>query len=361
MSARPGANAPVPSPTDDLEASLEKAFDADPTPAQLAAIDRRVAAAVKTPRRPTRRLGRPGRRWGSVLLAAAALVVLVGFVGARATLVSMYPIATQGSNPLAWERSTKLGISQVHDGYKVTLDAAYADAAQTMLAISIVDTATGRESQVGFGRLDLTDEAGRTYQMTEGGSQPVGSSSSVNMVWFQTPGDGVLSGTHHFVLTMPDIGVRAVTPPFSTLPGGLSMGDPWGSAAGPWRFEFDLAIAPGTRLSPASTATVDGVTVTLGSVLVAPTTVRLQFRCDGLPDSGSGWAPVGAVVHNGAQLAIGTSWGSLDPKTWQTTTTETGTDNASGSWTVRIDELVGESPQGQIRLEGPWELQFEAP
>jgi hypothetical protein len=267
----------------------------------------------------------------------------------------MYPIATQGSNPLAWERSTKLGISQVHDGYQVTLDAAYADAAQTMLAISIVDAETGRESQVGLSFGELTDEAGRTYPGFTDVGAPRDSSSSVSMVWFETPGDGTLSGTHHFVYTLPDVSVRQVNPD-----GGLT--DLWHTVAGPWRFEFDLAIVPGTRLSPASTATVNGVTATLGSVLVTPTTVRLKLRFDGQPDSGSGWAPVGTVVHNGAQVEIAMVTWSLDPTAyWQTITTETGADSASGSWTFRIDELVGESPQGQIRLKGPWELQFSAP
>ena len=366
MSARPGADAPIPSPAFDLEARLETAFGTDPTPAQLAAIDRRVSAAVEIPRPQTRgvaRPRRPRRPWRVVLLAAAALVVLVG---AGTSLLSHYPLwGGGGGSGLAWDRSTKLGLSQVYDGYRVTLEAAYSDSVQTMLAISIADTKAGRESQLGFDSVVLTDEAGRDYQMSSGGSDPVESSTSVNMVWFDTPGDGALSGTHHFVLNMPDIAIRDFTPVFSYAPDGPmpdygSVPFPWHNVSGSWRFEFDLAIAPAARLSPASTATVDGVTVTLGSVVVSPTTVRVQFRCAGLPDTGSGWAPVGAIVHNGQELGIGASWGGLDPS-WGTIATGSGADSASGTWTVRIDELVGESKGGQIRLQGPWELRFTAP
>jgi hypothetical protein len=38
-----------------------------------------------------------------------------------------------------------------------------------------------------------------------------------------------------------------------------------------------------------------------------------------------------------------------------------GTDNASGSWVIRIDELVGDGPQGQTRLAGPWVINVTAP
>ncbi len=356
MSARAGANAPIPSPAFDLEAGLERAFGSDPTPAQLAAMDRRISAVLEVPRPAVRKVGRRRRRWGAVLLAAAALVVLVG---AGTSLLSMYPNLGTGGYRVAWDRSTKLGLSQVHDGYQVRLEAAYADGAQTMLAISVQDTQGGRSSQVGINGADLTDEAGRTYTAESGGSTPADRSSSVNTVWFETPGDGALSGTHHLVATLPDIGVREVNPSFSILPDGQQTGDPWYSVAGPWRFEFDLAIAPATLLSPAATATAHGITATLESMLVSPTTVRLKMNYAGLPDDGSSWSSIATVLHNGGRLAVG---GTLsDPAVGEVITTVMGTDNASGSWVIRIDELVGFGPQDQIRLAGPWVVSFVAP
>jgi len=283
----------------------------------------------------------------------------------------MYPNLGGGGYRVAWDRSTKLGLSQVHDGYQVRLEAAYADAAQTMLAISVQDTEGGRSSQVGINGVDLTDEAGRTYQMASAGSTPADRSSSVNTVWFDTPGDGSLSGSHHFVATLPDIGVREVDPTFSILPDVRAVNPsvaalpvdpstfPWHSVAGPWRFEFDLAIAPATLLSPAATATAHGITATLESMLVSPTTVRLKMNYAGLPDDGSSWSSIATVLHNGGRLAVG---GTLsDPAVGEVIATVMGTDNASGSWVIRIDELVGFGPQDQIRLAGPWVVSFVAP
>ncbi len=346
------------SPAFDLEACLEMAFGAEPTPAQLASIGRRVAAVMEVPHPEARQVARPRHRWPAVPLAAAALVVLVG---AGASLLSMYPLMGGGGYRVAWDRSTKLGLSQVHAGYQVTLEAAYADAAQTMLAISIQDTKAARGNGVMVRGGGLTDEAGRTYTMTSGGGSPADSSSSVNTLWFETPGDGALSGSHHFVLSLPEIGVRELNPSFSVLADGQLTGDPWHSVAGPWRFEFDLAIAPGTRLSPAATATAHGVAATLDSILVTPTTVRLKLTYAGLPPDGSSWSSVAKVLHNGGQLAVGSSFVSRNSASAEVITTNVGADTASGSWVIRIDELVGDGPQGQIRLEGPWEITFTAP
>jgi hypothetical protein len=357
VSVRPGADALISPLGLDLEARLERAFAADPTPAQLATVDRRVAAAVAIPRPVVGRFG--GARWVRRAALLALSMVVVG--GASATLLSLYGGMGSGGYQVAWDRSTKLGLSEIHGGYRVILEAAYADAAQTMLAISIIDTEPGRSSGVGLRGADLTDEVGRPYRMTSGGSTPADDSSSVNTVWFETPGAVTSAGTHHYVLTLPEIGVRDVTPSMSVLPDGHSSGDPWHTVAGPWRFAFDLAVEPGTRLSPAATATADGVTATIGSVLVTPTTVRVEITYAGLPGDASSWASIATVLHDGHELGVGQSGASGGPVVKDTITTVTGADHATGSWVVRIDELVGFGPAGQLRITGPWELRFDAP
>jgi hypothetical protein len=293
----------------------------------------------------------------AVLLVAA--LVLLG--GAIPSLLSLYGGIGSGGYQVAWNRATQLGLVRVHAGFEVTLQAAYADTAQTMLAISIVDTTAGRSSQVELLGADLTDEAGRVYHMTSGGSTPAGSSSSVNTVWYDTPGDGRLTGTHHFTLTLPEIGVRALDPSFSLLPNGTEVGDPWHPVAGPWTFAFDLAVGPGTHLTPDLTTTSAGVSATLASMLVTPTTVRLGLTYQGLPADGSAWTPIVTVTRNGEQLALGsTSWNG-DP------TTVVGSDSASGTWVVSISEFVGDQgptpsgPGGQRRISGPWTLRFVVP
>jgi hypothetical protein len=87
----------------------------------------------------------------------------------------------------------------------------------------------------------------------------------------------------------------------------------------------------------------------------------VQSTYAGLPHGGSSWSSVAKVLHNGGQLAAGSSLVSRNPTAGEVITTDGGTDAASGSWVIRIDELVGDGPQGQIRLEGPWEITFAAP
>jgi hypothetical protein len=148
---------------------------------------------------------------------------------------------------------------------------------------------------------------------------------------------------------------------FSTLPDGSQTGDPWDRVAGPWRFEFDLAIAPGTVLSPGATATANGVTATLESIIVSPTTVRLKIAYAGLPDRAQSWTAIATVLHDGKRLAIGSST-SGPGAAREEFTTVAGTDNPSGPWVIQIDEMVSfVGLQDQIRLQGPWGISFVAP
>ncbi len=353
MSLDPRADVLIPPTLADLAIALERAFAFDPAPAEVTRMDARVARAVAAPRVAGRRLGRPKHlaRYG---LIAAALLVLGGATG---SLLGLYGAIGGGGYTVAWDRSTKLALTQVDQGYQVTLEAAYADAAQTMLAISVLDTVAGRSDQVDLRGAELTDEAGRTYRMTGGGSTPAEASVSANTVWYDTPGDGSLTGNHHFFLAVTEIGVRDGNAVSST-------GDPWHTVAGRWTFEFDLAIAPGTRLTPGTTATANGVTATLDSILVTPTTVRIDVAYRGLPADASNWASIASVQHAGRTLPIGSGGGggsSGSEVVQDTINTVIGTDTTAGSWAVRIDELVGEGANGQVRLAGPWAFSFSAP
>lgn len=350
MSLDPHADVFVQPTLADLAITLERAFAFDPAPDEVARMNARVARAIATPRVVQRRFGRPKHlaRYG---LIAAALLVLGGATG---SLLGLYGAIGGGGYTVAWDRSTKLALMQVDQGYRVTLEAAYADAAQTMLAISVLDTAPGRSDQLDLRGAELTDEAGHTYRMTGGGSTPAEASVSANTVWYDTPGDGLLTGKHHFFLVVTEIGVRdgkAVS----------SDGDPWHTVAGRWMFEFDLAIAPGTRLTPGTTAITHGITATLDSILVTPTTVRIDVSYRGLPAGANAWASIASVQHAGRTLPIGAGGSSGGAVVRDTINTVVGTDTPAGSWTLRIDELVGDGAGGQVRLAGPWAFSFTAP
>ena len=350
MSLDPRADEFIPPTLADLAIALERAFAFAPATDEATRMDARVARAIAVPRVAGRRFGRPKHltRYG---LIAAALLVLGGGTG---SLLGLYGSIGGGGYTVAWDRSTKLALTQVDQGYQVTLEAAYADAAQTMLAISVLDTEVGRSDQLDLRGAELTDEAGRTYRMTGGGSTPAEASVSANTVWYDTPGDGSLSGKHHFFLAVDEIGVRDGKALSST-------DDPWHTVAGRWKFEFDLAIASGTLLTPGTIATANGVTATLDSILMTPTTVRVDVSYRGLPAGASAWASVASVQHAGQTLPIGAGGSSGSEVVQDTINTVIGTDTTAGSWTVRIDELVGEGADGQVRLTGPWTFSFSAP
>ena len=342
----------------DLEARLAAVLKVDPSSRELTLIDARVAATVAysgghgTPmHRRRRRIPR-----AAVLIAAALLTA-----GAGTSLVSLYGGIGGGGYRVAWDRATKFGLAQEDAGYRVTLEGAFADAARTMLAISVEDTKMGRSSQVDLRSARLTDDAGHTYEMEEGGSTPADEFRSANIVWYTTPGQGKLSGTQHVHLAVSDIGVRDVAPSFSVLPDGRLTGDPWHVVAGRWAFEFDLPIVPGVRLAPNKSATANGITVTVDSILVTPTTARVALRYAGLPPGDSQWTAVTSVRHGRDNLPVGIARSTTGSTSDEVMDTTVGSDSASGLWDVRITELVGDSARGQIRLRGDWDIRFSAP
>ena len=103
------------------------------------------------------------------------------------------------------------------------------------------------------------------------------------------------------------------------------------------------------------------VTATLDSILVTPTTVRIDVSYRGLPAGASGWASIASVQHAGRTLPIGVGGSSGGEVVRDTINTVIGADTPAGSWTVRIDELVGDGADGQVRLAGPWAFSFSAP
>ena len=115
-----------------LEASLTDLFAVDIPVGVLRRLDERVGQSLRTWRpRPTRRSRlRPGRRAGVIGLLAAFLVI----GGANGSLRALYLLAA-GPFDLPWHRGAELNLSQTVDGYRVTLDRAYADATRLALAI----------------------------------------------------------------------------------------------------------------------------------------------------------------------------------------------------------------------------------
>jgi hypothetical protein len=130
---------------------------------------------------------------------------------------------------------------------------------------------------------------------------------------------------------------------------------PWHSVPGPWTFDFDLPVLAGIAATPGIVAESRGVTLTLESIVVAPAAVQAVLSTAGLPPDGRGWAPVGSVVGDGRTMPIASSSIVESPGDGRVRIeTSGGADDAGGTWTVRIDELVGDQGGAPVRLTGPW-------
>lgn len=333
-------------PPDPLEGRLLDLFAIEPESAVLDRLDERMRAVLRAsrPNAPQGRV-RPGRRAGLAGLLAAALVV----GGASGSLQSLYGLLS-GPFDLPWHRGIEVNLSEVVDGYRVTIDRAYADATRLALAISVVDERQrpGTTQLAAYSTI-VTDEAG---EYTSGGgatSSPDGPFAAANVAW-KTPALLPLpSGPRKLHVVVPFIEVRdEATPP----PDEETDWNPWQRVAGPWTFDFEVQVDGGTVIAADASAEVDGVTVRASRVIVAPAIVRAEVHVDGL-GVGADCSPIGSIRHGRQVMRFVMSTVGDDPIVLLT---DHGTDDVRGAWTLTIDELTGDDCP-----EGPWILEFAVP
>ena len=328
-----------------LDSDLQTIFGIRPSGEALERIDDRVRRSLKgqTPTGAPQARRRVGRRAGLVGLLAA--VLMIG--GATGNLQSLYFLIA-GPFDVPWHRGEEIGLSQTVDGYRVTIDRAYADATRLALAISVVD----EEERPGITQLMafstvVTDEDGE-YGGMGATSTPDGPFAAVNVAWLSPAALPLPSGPRTIRVELPFIMVRndATPPPMED-----SEWSPWTEHAGPWIFEFELDVDGGTTMEPQVATEVDGVTVHVARVIAASGVVRAEVRIEGAPADGS-WAPIGSISHGGQTTRFVAS--SFEDDGSVVMLTEGGLPEGPGGWTVTFDELVG----GSMRLAGPWILTF---
>ncbi len=339
---------------DHIDAGLLDLFAVQPSAAARDRLDDRIERRMRVwnPRLARRSRPRPGRRAGLIGLLAATFAI----GGATGSLQGLY-LFLAGPFDVPWHRGVEVGLSQTVDGYTVTIDHAYADATRLALAISVVDELE-REgtTQVEAFSTVVTDATG---EYTSGGgavSRPDGPFAAVNVAWKQPPELPLPAGTRQLHVVLPFIQVRDdSTPP----PDADAIGwTPWHRVAGPWTFDFEIDVDGGTTITPAAVAEIDGVRVSVPRLIAASSVVRVEMRIDGNLPAGD-WTPIGEVRHGGRVLRF--VFGDLQagPDGTIAYMTDGGVDDASGEWTVTVNELVG--GEGDARLPGPWVLQFSAP
>ena len=336
--------------SDWLESDLLELFAVQPSAGVIDRLDERIERTLRawSPNTTRRARRRPGRRAGLIGLLAAAFLM----AGATGSLQNLYQFLA-GPFDVPWHRGVELNLSNVVDGYRVTIDRAYADSTRLALAISVVDERrrAGTTQLMAMSTI-VTDAAGEASGIGAT-SSPDGPFAAADVVWKVPAALPLPAGPRLFHVVVPHIMVRDDSTPPPNADG--TSWSPWHDQMGPWTFDFELTVdSGGTTLTPAAVAEVNGVRVNVSRVIAAPNMVRVEARIDGnLPPGG--WTPVGEVRHDGRTARFVAA--TLGSEGAIALLTDGGVGDASGEWTITIDHLVG----GDVPLAGPWVLQFNAP
>jgi hypothetical protein len=354
---------------------LAAAFAAEPGPAQVARMDARLERALELG--PTRIGRRPLRRTAWVLVAAAAIIAIGG---AGAIALQRFEGWSAPDFDVAWERGAVLGLTDVVDGYEVTLERAYADAGQVMLAVAIEDLEQRPDTtQLSGFNGTLVDDQGGRYEGMGGQSGPVDAHETAEIWYFDPPAFPLAPGLRHFTMTLDQIEKRGDFVAGQTIepgPDGLiEVPNPFEPIPGPWVIEFDLEVAGGTLVEVNEPAKgPHDVTVTIGSMLLTPTRGRLDVGVEAA-DRSTDWTAVDNTARRDSTTLAFASQQDLGDGT-VANSAYAGVDDPSGTWIITIGELVGPhdpalplptpNENGEImssfqRLRGPWTLRVEVP
>lgn len=333
---------------DRLESELGRALAWQPSPAILHRIDRRVSEAQVRP--PT------GQRWRRPLILLAAAFLLMGAATAALTLVQQAAQLIPG-HVVAYDRGERLNLTQHAGDYTVTLERAYGDPNQLVLAFSVTGPSGASPVVV---RADVVDSAGRSFLDFAGGDvtdRTTAGSGSV-LAFDVPPGvEGIVDLTVTVTTLMPSENVATVEP------------DP------PLTYRFALPFHEATTVSPNRTVTVDGHAMTLEWLRVSATAARFRIDTDlaGLKTAEHPvWLLDATIRHgNGPEQVL--SWMALPPGWTGQPKSEiqalvdgmdgsvtiyqamSGADDPSGTWTITVRSLTGlDGNGGQTTIDGPW-------
>ena len=341
-------------PSDWLETDLLALFAVQPQQGVLDRLDERIDLTLRAWKPTAPRRLRVGRRAGLIGILAATFVV----GGATGSLQSLY-FMLAGPFDVPWHRGESIGLSQTVDGYTVTIDRAYADAARLALAISVVDEQErpGTTQIMAFSTV-VTDQDGEYGSGGGAVSRPDGAYAAVNVAWKQPAVLPLPSGPRQLHVVLPFIMVRDDSTPPPETDADANQWDPWHRVAGPWTFDFELIVDGGTTVTPNAVAEIDGIRVSVPRLIAASGIVRVEMRIDGDLPSGD-WTPIGEVSHGGKVMPFVMGDLAAGPDGMLAFMTDGGVPDPSGQWTVTIKELI--NGNGDERLAGPWVLEFSAP
>lgn len=338
-----------------LETDLVRALAWQPSAAIVARLDDRVsrrAAATVPP---------SSRRWRGPLALLAAAALLMG--AARVLTLVQQAAQEIPGHVIAYDRGVQLDLARTAGQYKIILERAYGDPNQLVLAFSVTGPSGASPVVV---RADVVDTAGRHFLEFAGGdATDPGTAGSGSILAFDVP-PGV-SGTETLTAS-----ITALMPTMN-----VAGPDPTGLT-----YTFDVPFGKATTLEPDTAVSVDGHAVTLRWLRVSATAVRLRIDTDlgGLgPAQFRVWMPEATLQHNGGEVER-LSWMAMPPGWTGQPKAEmlalidgldgsvviyqamSGTDDPSGTWTVRVNRITGSDGKGgTTSVEGPWVFTVNAP
>ncbi len=340
---------------DQLESELARALAWQASPAILKRIERQMGEAAMRPPM----IG----RWRRPMVLLAAAFLLMGAATAALTLVQQAAQSVPG-HVVAYERGEQLNLAQHAGDYTVTLDRAYGDPNQLVLAFSVIGPSDASPVVV---RADVVDSAGRSYLDFAGGDatdQSTAGSGSI-LAFDVPPGvNGMVDLMARVTALIPIEEQPAIEP------------DP------PLIYRFALPFHAATTVTPNTTVVVDGHAVTLGWFRVSETAARFRIDTDltGLKSAEHPVWMLDATLRHGTGPEQVLSWMALPPGWTGQPKSDiqalvddmdgsvviyqamSGADDASGTWTITVRRLIGlDGRGGQTTVDGPWTFSLRVP
>ena len=330
--------------------------------------DRLEARAVATNRR-SRRLPPRGRA-GVALVAVLVALFGTGAYAASTLVYEEFRIQLPGAEgPVYGEQ---LGLSQTARGVKVSLEWAYADSRNVVVAYDIDDLkddrrVTGQPAElasadmVALNKVRLTDESGTAFISTGGqaaGSGTLDPLEEVPASGVYAPKKAIEPGKHRFRLSIPVVAQA------------LPSYDAWEPVGKPFVFDFEIPVRPAPIVEVNQTVEADGVALTLERVADSP--ARPEARvCYGAADMDYDWFITGEEDPSNGVAGLGFEPGLGEDRACAVLTLS---DNLDGRSTVTVDTIDGvpRCPPGDDNgcrvdpsrvqtFRGPWTFEFTAP
>jgi hypothetical protein len=362
---------------DETEEMLRSAVAVTPSEDGLRWLDERVSQVVARP-------AAARHRWSSsrplvrpVVLLAAFLLLTGAVIGGVGLLNRLFETSGLPGWYTAWDRAERLAMSQSDAGVTITLERAYADLNQVLVGFTV----EGLEAPPGATDehpapiewvVELRDPAGRTAEHWATSQLALGVQDTQVSAVGQTWEGAVPSTAGPWELAFTAVGYSGG----GMVPGECSVGatdpgcvspPPSEMVHGMWRFSFELPEPAGRTVTTDATATVDGMTLSLTELRIAPSriTARVGLVVEDSPVAYWNRA-IASIQHRatpfvvtGDRFVLNRAAGEAPELEFSTTA---GSDDEAGTWEVVIAELVyGATTDEEIRAAGPWTLTVTVP